>query len=305
MKETTMTKDLREKLKANIFPAAHAAVELVDGFPWHTDSNNICDSWKKHSSQALAIDVFGTIKQSPLRDMLMDAIASKLGLPSGGPWEVNLEWLDPFNHMKEKRRTQVDVMARNSHSLIFFECKFTEQDGGSCSQPKPLPDGKHKGKHQCNGNYEEQANPVNGKIAKCALTAKGIRYWDIIPKVLNYQPTADYRPCPFRGPWFQWMRNLTACSEVARNYGVKPAFVLVYADGDELPMAEKIKSPAWAEFISSLNKERIIFYHTSFQALVWTLQTAVVFHERPQALWIELDKWVEEKIQAVCRGKSD
>jgi len=91
---------------------------------------------------------------------------------------------------------------------------------------------------------------------------------------------------------------------VARSHGVKPAFVLVYADGEGFPMAEKIKSPAWAEFISSLNKERIIFYHTSFQALVWTLQAAVVFHERPQALWIELDKWVGEKIQTVCvRGK--
>ena len=45
---------------ANLFWAARPAVEPWDEFPWHHRSDGQCDRWKPHSSQALAIDVFGT-----------------------------------------------------------------------------------------------------------------------------------------------------------------------------------------------------------------------------------------------------
>ena len=57
-------------------------------------------------------------------------------LPIEGDWSVDLEWTDPENCMKEWRRTQVDAVACNNKTVIFFECKFTERDGGGCSQPE-------------------------------------------------------------------------------------------------------------------------------------------------------------------------
>ena len=301
MKEIKMTDDLKSRLKANLFHAAHDAVGFDDSFSWHKDSSNTVDSWKKHSSQALAIDVFGTIKQPEHRDILMDAIAKELGLQGGGPWTVELEWSDPDKHLKESPQwpTQVDVMAQNSHNLIFFECKFTEVDGGSCSQPRPLNNGQKKGKRQCNGNYEDQVNPANGKRSKCALTGKGIRYWEVIPQVLNCDPAANLSPCPFKGSWFQWMRNLTVCSEVARKKSLKPAFVLVYADGDGLHMAKKVKLPDWKEFTDCVKKDGIVFRVFSYQTIIQQLQGSISKNKDAQDLLRKLGEWVEKKIQTV------
>jgi hypothetical protein len=293
-----MTDDQLRKLKANIFPAAWDAVEPVDSFPWHLYRDKGCDSWKPHSSQALAIDVFGTVKQSANRDALMDAVAKSLGLETGTPWEINLEWLDPVNQLREKRRTQVDVMARSAKNLIFFECKFTEPDGGECSQPHPLLTGLNKGKRQCNGNYEEQTNPISGTRSKCALTGKGIRYWEILPRVFDVDPAVNHTPCPFRDSWFQWMRNLTVCSEVARADGLKPAFVLVYADGAGLSMADKVKSPTWVEFTRNLKRDGIVFRHVSYQDILSKCLSSVSAHETERSIFAELTKWVDRKIQA-------
>lgn len=289
-----MTDDQLKKLKANILPAAWNAVEPIDAFPWHLDRHGVCDTQKPHSSQALAIDVFGTVKLSANSDALMDAVAKSLDLETGAPWEINLEWLDPHNHMREKRRTQVDVMAQNAKSLIFFECKFTEGDGGVCSQPD-------KKRLQCNGNYEEQSNPLNGIRAKCALTGKAIRYWEIVPRVLNYDSATEYRPCPFRDGCFQWMRNLTVCSEVARENGLKPAFVLVYADGSGFSMADKVKSPKWMEFTDKIKRDGITFREFSYQDLLKRFEATLSGIETERVKFADLTGWVERKIQAASR----
>jgi hypothetical protein len=52
-----------EAIKANLFPASHAAIKDWGKFPWHKHKGRI-QTDKPHSSQALAIDVFGTIQVS-------------------------------------------------------------------------------------------------------------------------------------------------------------------------------------------------------------------------------------------------
>ena len=193
---------MKERIMSNIFRAAHTAVEPWEEFPWHRGSDGKIDAYKKHSSQALAIDVFGSLKMSPDQDTILNHLAKELDLPIEGSWEIDLEWKDPKNLLKERRQTQVDVVACNRKSLIFFECKFTEADGGSCSQPAPIRYGLNKGLKQCNGSYEKQTNPVNKKIERCALTGKGIRYWNVIPQIFDYITDVDYTPCPFKGSWY-------------------------------------------------------------------------------------------------------
>lgn len=38
---------------------------------------------------------------------------------------------------------------------------------------------------QYNSNYEMQENPLNRTSARCALTAKGIKHWELIPSVFQ------------------------------------------------------------------------------------------------------------------------
>jgi len=75
-------------------------------------------------SQALVIDVFGTINVSKDKDRILGALARECGLPDDGPWTLKLEWKDPKNLLCEPRPTQVDAIAFGSRSLLVIECKF-------------------------------------------------------------------------------------------------------------------------------------------------------------------------------------
>ena len=290
----------RQTVAANLFPFARAAVEPWEAFRWHAGPGEVCDTFKAHSSQALAIDVFGTLKLADGRDLVLDALAARLGLPPGGPWDVSLEWHDPDNVLNEKQPTWVDAVARSPRCLIFFEGKFCEQDGGRCSQTGPIAAGRRKGLVQCNGHYAFQTNPANGREARCALTAKGIGYWDVIPLVFDYDAYASYAPCPFAGPWFQWMRNLTCCAAVAGKAGLKAAFVVVYADGPGLPMVERLKSAEWQRLQSRLQPRPVRFDTLSYQGLLALARQAAP----ADGIWPELSAWVEHKIDNACRQRA-
>src|ERR1051325_9418466 len=150
-----MKKQLRDQVAKNIFHLARKSVEPWNKFPWHPDANK-CLTWRPNSSQALAIDIFGTLKMAKeaVRDELFDFLCLMIGLPAGGPWHVWLEWQDADNILNETRsKTQVDVFAEGRHSLILVEVKFSEL-GGCCSQTAPLKKGRFKGMIQCNGNYQ-------------------------------------------------------------------------------------------------------------------------------------------------------
>lgn len=57
-----------QAVRENLFPASLGAIEDWEAFPWHRDRTNRIQAHKAHSSQAIAIDVFGTIKMSTDRD---------------------------------------------------------------------------------------------------------------------------------------------------------------------------------------------------------------------------------------------
>ncbi len=248
-----MDQATRTRLEHNIFPAAHQACEPWEKFPWHKWAH------AAHSSQALAIDVFGTIKTSANCDKILDALAKTLGLPTGGPWTITLEWTARPTLLNEPRPTQVDVYAENPQSVILFECKFTEQDGGACSQTV-----KRTKTSPCNGNYVQQINHENDMTSRCALSGKGIQYWDIIPKVFHLDAEADHLPCPFAGPAYQWMRNLVVAYKVARQKNKQPAVVIVYAESPGLPMAQKVRSKAWTQFARTVKQDQVPLHVRSY-----------------------------------------
>jgi hypothetical protein len=202
-------------VKKNIFPGAHDAV--WGAFPWHDGAAS------PHSSQALAVSVFGTLAVHPAR----------------------------------------------------------------------------QGLRQCDGNYHEQTNPVNGRTARCALSAKGIRYWEHIPTYFNLAGDQDHKPCPFAGPAYQYMRNLLAAGEWARRRKKEQAaFGLVYVAGEGFPMSLEVADPGseWGRFISLLRPNSpVVVKAISYQALLQAWRRCL-----PEDLVLaDLEDWVDGKTVAL------
>jgi hypothetical protein len=277
----------------NIFPAARPVVGQV-GFPWHRDSSGRVTACRKESSQALAIDFFGTIQRLESRDRIIQDWVQQLALAiSKQNWTLEPEVCVPRTLLGEPRPTQIDYLASGIEGLVLFECKFTEPDGGSCSQPKAIASGAHRGLRQCNGNYEIQVNPVTGQKQRCALTAKGVRYWDLVSDVMRIDPAVDHRSCPFSGGWYQWMRNLVAARALSIDRQVPGAFVVVYADGP-FPMASKAKSREWGELVSQTEKSVIPLRSVSYQSLL-SLSLAAASADDRKVLQ-GLESWMKDKI---------
>ena len=281
------------EIEANLFVAARPLVRGRPGFPWHRDRESRVTAGQVRSSQALAVDLFETIRVLRSRDTILAAWMDHLALPREGSWRIDLEVLVPYDLLGEPRPTQIDVLARGDAGLVLFECKFTEPDGGGCSQTIPISGGAHHGLRQCNGDYSEQVNPVNGLRSRCALTGKGIKYWDLVPDVLGIDPARDHHPCPFAGGWFQWMRNLVAARVLARHHGIPSALVVVHVDGP-FPMARKVRSEEWARLEALVAGRTVPLRTVSFQDLHTLASTAASPDDR-QILG-DLWKWMDRKV---------
>lgn len=114
------------KVKKNIFPGAHDV--LWGAFPWHDGAAS------PHSSQALAVSVFGTLAVHSARQILIDAMLHSVfswESASDDLWQVDLERTLARDLLGEPRPTQVDALLHNETSVVMLECKFTEPGGGS------------------------------------------------------------------------------------------------------------------------------------------------------------------------------
>jgi hypothetical protein len=243
---------------------------------------------KPRSSQALAIDVFGTIKASSERDRVLTALAQRCGLPGDGPWILELEWTVPDGLLGEPRPTQVDAIAFGKAAILVIECKFAES-GGTCSQPTPIRKGPYRGQRQCSGDYALQTNPVSGIASSCTLSGKGVRYWESIPRIFGIDASAEYHPCPFKGEAYQWMRNVVLAEKLAATRGVASVVIAAYADGDNLPTAKKARVGVLGHPASSGARLVIPF---SYQVIIALARSIAV---NPNE-WDALAGWVERKI---------
>jgi hypothetical protein len=129
------------------------------------------------------------------------------------------------------------------------------------------------------------------------LTGKGVRYWELIPNVLNIDATSEHRPCPFAGGWYQWMRNLVSAFAMARDRGLPSAFVVTYTDGP-FPMVRKVTTDDWAQLNALAQGGAVPLRTTSYQRLQTLAMSAA--SERDQPVLDELRAWIERKATAVA-----
>lgn len=271
----------RDAIIANMFPAAHGAIEDWDKFKWHGAAKS------PRSSQVLAIDVFGTLKvcSQASRDAVLAEIARRSGIRPDGPWEIEVEWQDGRNRLREYTPTQVDAVAISPHAMLLFECKFTEA-GGGCSQIRKDTDGRAA----CNGSYSPQQNPLNGLLDRCALSAKGIDYWNWAQAIYGIDAQSDHVPCPFAFDAFQWMRNSALAAAIREQDGKETRVLAVYADAPHLKTAQKVRTSRLG--VAPLHPQDEIL-PISYQDMIKRAASV-----DPNAVWDDLLRWVEAKIDA-------
>jgi hypothetical protein len=240
-----------QEIKENLFPAAWPAIASWESFPWHEGRDEKPDTHKPHSSQAMALDVFGTLEVHPHRNRLI-SVMMQLAFPTDGPrsatWSLGKEV--EVHTLGEPRPTQLDALIEGEADVVAVESKFCEAGAGTCSQPP----------RQCNGRYELQTNPTNGVTARCALSGKGIRYWEHIPRLFDLDSEQDYSgECLFRDGKYQYMRNFVAAESLAMlaDPPKRSFFVLLYAAGDLFPISQEIGSPSspWNLWRGRLNDD--------------------------------------------------
>jgi hypothetical protein len=88
---------------------------------------------------------------------------------------------------------------------IAVECKLAEDKFGACSRPDLKVDDPQYLTDFCNESYTVQMN----RAERCALTSKGIWYWEFVPQPTSWSADVDHVPCPLRST-YQIIRNLLA-----------------------------------------------------------------------------------------------
>jgi hypothetical protein len=165
----------------------------------------------------------------------------------------------------------------------------------------------------CNGNYAASIHsppsfpPVvsgNPSSLRCALSGKGIQYWDIIPKVFHLDAEEDHLPCLFAGPAYQWMRNLVVAYKVARQKNKQPAVVIVYAESPGLPMAQKVRSKVWTQFARTVKQDQVPLHVRSYQEILTLAQKTTRHVSGDQTVWGELEEWVNRKMSRINGDRS-
>ena len=284
-------------IRGNLFPGAHWLVDEQPDFPWHQDSSEQYTASLKQSSQALALDCFATIARLESRHRIMNAWCRHLDLPTDDTWELEPEYVLGRGLLGEPRSSQLDAVGWGSRNLIVWEAKFTEQDGGGCSQIQPLRKGPNAGLVQCNGRYELQVNPVNNREARCALTGKGVKYWSHLPAVLDLDANVDHDPCPIKGGTYQWARNLLAASVLGKDKGLTPAFVLVHA-GEGFPMATHLgDGGSWNAIVTMAKASKFPLRVVTYSELLRIAVDACTNDDQPTVS--ALADWIDKKITGV------
>ncbi len=167
------------------------------------------DWFRSHrSSQALTQSVFAAVRAFGRTDVL-DGIPAECGRPAfcEAPHRASLALEHQLQTLREPEPTSVDVLLEHPSYRVAVECKLMEREFGVCSRPQLKPGNYSYDQQYCDGDYRAQ----RGRTARCSLTEIGVRYWTYLPKLFEWDPERDLRPCPF-APVYQIARNALAAT---------------------------------------------------------------------------------------------
>jgi hypothetical protein len=209
--------ELVDRIRANIHPAAHPAIDDWFTFSWHRSrETGFPDSDVPHSSQAFCISVWGTLAQpeaGEARRILYCLLDDRALFDRSEVRPLtSLEFTDR-SVLNEYGAipTNVDAFLEYSNLTVAVESKLTEEFG-RCSQAK---------KKHCKGDYGPGSDLKTGTDAHCRLeVADGTRTPRRYLEVMHRQSTEGAyvvgQKCPYAGPGYQVMRNIAFAAEYAR-----------------------------------------------------------------------------------------
>jgi hypothetical protein len=275
-----------EQIKKNLFFRSQDSILDYNLFDWHSYNGKI-DSNKSKSSQAVTIDFWGCLKLSPNKNQIINKIFNK----NCDNWELIFEFTDK-NILAEKKPTQIDVLIESESYVIIIESKFAETNGGTCSQTKKSINGKS----QCNGNYELQHNYLNGVVSKCALTGKGISYWNYINTLTKFKESDTYFPCPFKDFEFQWMRNICFSDAYASVKNKIGECYLVYYNSDKFAISKKVKNGKYLGSLMGQIHNSSMLAPLSYNELIDQIIDFLDLNNKiEKQVWVDLKRWLVEK----------
>ncbi len=186
-----------------------------------------------NSSQALAQSVLGNLVVhdsihllSELKDDEDEALLGERRV-SRDSFEMEHE----ITHLGESRSTSLDGFFSGEYQIA-IECKFTEQEIGTCSRPRIRSDDSNYRSDWCDGTFSVQ----RGRKSRCSLSEVGILYWDYVPKLFHWRNDQDLNPCPVYKN-YQLVRNVLAI-------GVRPDNS-VSLDGGHVVLIYDDRNPAF------------------------------------------------------------
>lgn len=172
------------------------------------------------SSQALAQTVFGNLIVLGRLDALSSVLADD-GRPAfvADLASATSALEKSVSGLGEPSPTSVDFWLEGpSSSRVAVEVKLSEAEAGVCSRPRV-----HQHPHPCDGTYRVQ----HQRQHRCALAAEGIRYWEHVPSVLDWDVDVDHDPCPLQAT-YQLVRNVLAACVVDGKIDTRHHALLIY-----------------------------------------------------------------------------
>src|SRR5687768_14058957 len=100
----SLSTEERSAIVANLFTEA-LSNEVESGSPWHRDRAGRITADRPHSSQALAVSVFETIRNLPSREAIVNGWAVAWNVPGALVWVIEPERLVPHGALGEPRST--------------------------------------------------------------------------------------------------------------------------------------------------------------------------------------------------------
>lgn len=107
-----------------------------------------------------------------------------------------------INYHGEPHTTSLDDFVSGEYKVA-IECKFTEQDIGTCSRPRLTKADSNFDSSYCDGSYKAQGKE------RCCLTESGVLYWNYIPSLFKWKSDEDIPTCPVNRN-YQLVRNILA-----------------------------------------------------------------------------------------------
>lgn len=230
-----------EHARRNVLVRPDAGQDEIDTV-WSAIPDGMHHKWFRSmsSSQALTQSVFANLvfhsKLGLLADLRGEDHLPPFPSSVARPrylWETStLELEHRVDYLGEPRPTSVDVMFHGKYRVA-VECKLSETAVGECSRPNLRPADSNFGSDHCDGTYTRQRS----RRDRCALTERGIAYWQYIPKLFTWPTATDMKPCPLRAT-YQIVRNILAAC-------VRPAGLLDPAG--HAVLLYDVRNPAFAE----------------------------------------------------------